>query len=145
VARILTQRAVETAKLPSEGRVTRADGLVPGLQFLVYSTGRKVYRLLARIHGEQVALTIGDASLMTLSEARAKAKGLLAAIANGEDPREAKRVAVRAAAETVETVARNFIERYAKARNRTWRETERLIERDFLPAWGLGPAADCEY
>jgi integrase len=139
VARILTQRAVETAKLPSEGRVTRADGLVPGLQFLVYSTGRKVYRLLARVHGEQVALTIGDAALMTLSEARAKAKGLLAAIANGEDPREAKRVAVRAAAETVETVARNFIERYAKARNRTWRETERLIEHDILPAWGRRP------
>ena len=39
---------------------------------------------------------------------------MLALIANGEDPRAAKQEAVRTAAETVEIVARRFIERHAK-------------------------------
>jgi integrase len=140
VARILTQRAVEAAK-PKDKRYTLADGIAPGLNLVVQPTGAKVYRLWTRIHGKQVPITIGDASLTTLAEARGKAKGLLAAIVNGEDPREAKRAAVRTASETVEAVARSFIERHAKVHNRlsSWQETERLIARNILPAWGRRP------
>ena len=69
MAKVLTQRAVEAAKPPEHGRDNRADGIVPGLQLYVYSSGKKVYRLLARIHGKQVALTLDglrvvDASVM---------------------------------------------------------------------------------
>jgi integrase len=113
------------------------------MQFIVHAGGKKSFRLLARIHGTQANLEVGDASLMTLGEARAKAKAKLAAIANGEDPREAKRKATRAASETVEVVAKDFVERHAKAHNktRTWQETERLIARNILPAWGRRPIA----
>ena len=143
MARILTQRAAETMKPPSGGRITRADGLVPGLQFIVYATGKKVFRLLARIHGEQVALTVGDAALMTLSDARTKAKGILAAIANGEDPRVVKLSAAQSAADTVGAVVPLFIARYAKAHNKpeTVKENQRLIDRNILPAWGRRPIA----
>ena len=134
----------ETAR--ARGGTTAPTESCLACSFYVYSSGKKVYRLLARIHGKQVALTVGDASLMTLAEARAKAKGFLAAIAKGEDPREAKRAAVRAAAETVEAVARSFIERHTKVHTqpRSRRETERLFEHDILPAWGRRPIASID-
>jgi integrase len=141
VAKIISQRTVESAKPPKQGRATRADGLIPGMQFITHAGGKKSFRLLARIYGRQVNLEIGDASLMTLADARAKAKGILGAIANGEDPREAKRAAVKTAAKTVVVVATEFIERHAKANNkpRTWAETERLINGNIIPAWGKRP------
>ena len=105
VAKIISQRTVESAKPPKEGRATRADGIVPGMQFITHAGGKKSFRLLARIHGKQVNLEIGDAAILSLADARAKAKGLLGAIAHGEDPREAKRAAVKTAAKTVEVVA----------------------------------------
>ena len=55
---------------------------------------------------------------MTLGEARAKARGLLAAIADGEDPRAGQGCGPRSRAETVEAVAQRFIERHVKAHNR---------------------------
>jgi hypothetical protein len=140
VTKVLTQRGLEAAKR-KQGRYDLPDGIVPGLQFAVHPSGKKTSRLLACVHGKQKSFPIGDLSLMTLADARAKAKGVLAAIANGEDPSETKRVAVRAASETVESVARIFIERYAKPRNRTWAETERLIARNILPEWGRRPIA----
>jgi len=134
----LTQRALEAAK-PKHARYDLPDGLVPGLQFSIHPSGRKTSRLLARVHGKLKSFSVGDMALMTLADARAKAKGVLAAIANGEDPSETKRAVAQAAAETVETVAANFIERYAKGRNKTWEETERQIARDILPSWGRRP------
>jgi integrase len=146
MAKVLTQRAVAAVKPPEHGRDNRADGIVPGLQLYVYSSGKKVYRLLARIHGKQVALTVGDAALMSLAEARAKAKGFLATAAEGEDPREAKRAAVRAAGETVDAVALSFLERHTKVhtRPRSQRETERLFKHDVLPTWGRRPIASID-
>jgi integrase len=141
VARILTQRAVDAAKPPKAGRDTRADGIVPGQQFIVHSGGKKSYRLLTRIAGKLENLPIGDAALMTLAEARAKGKGMLAAIAAGQDPREDKLAATNTRAETVGAVASTFIERHAKPRNklRTVAENKRLIDRNVLPSWGRRP------
>jgi integrase len=144
VTKVLTQRAVEAAKPPKKGRTTRADGIVPGMRFIVHAGGKKSARLLARIHGKQENLEVGDLSLITLADARAKAKGMLAMINNGEDPRTAKREAIKAASETVEVAARRFIERHAKAHNRTWKETEQRIEREILPHWGKRPLASIE-
>ena len=140
MTKVLTQRGLEAAK-PKPGRYDLPDGIVPGLQFAIHPSGKKTGRLLARIHGKQKSFPIGDLSLMTLADARAKAKGVLAAIANGEDPGETKRAAAKAADQTVSTVAAMFIERYAKPRNRTWPETERLIARNILPTWGRRPIA----
>ena len=141
VAKIISQRTVESAKPPKEGRATRADGIVPGMQFITHAGGKKSFRLLTRIRGKQVNLEIGDATILSLADARAKAKGILGAIAHGEDPRETKRAAVKTAAKTVEVVAADFIKRHAKVHNkpRTCAETERLIAGNVTRAWGTRP------
>jgi integrase len=139
VAKILTQRAVEAAKPPSKDRDTRPDGIVPGQQFIVHPGGKKSYRLLARVNGKQVNFPIGDATVLTLAEARTKGKRILAEIADGKDPREARRAAVKAGSETVEVLARRFIERYAKVHNKRWKDVEQRIGREILPRWRNRP------
>jgi hypothetical protein len=49
VAKIIAQRTVESAKPPKEGRATKADGIVPGMQFIVHAGGKKSFRLIARV------------------------------------------------------------------------------------------------
>jgi len=140
VTKILTQRGVETAK-PKAERYGKPDGLVPGLQLIVQPSGAKTFRLIPRVNGKQVNITIGSATVLTLAEARAEAKRQLGLIAKGEDPRAAKQEKVRITAETVEIVARRFIERHAKANNRTWKEIQRKLEVNVLPSWGRRPIA----
>jgi integrase len=142
VTKTLTPRAVDAAK-PKLEQYGLADGLVPGLRCIVYPGGKKTYRIWVRISGKQAPITVGDALLMTLADARTKGKGILATVATGEDPREAGRVAAQSAADTVSAVAALFIERYAKARNKpqTVTENRRLLDRNILPAWGTRPIA----
>ena len=56
-----------------------------------------------------------------------------------KNPRSAKLDAARAASETVEVIARKFIERHVKPNTRRSYETTRIIERDILPVWGKRP------
>jgi integrase len=139
MTKILTQRALDAAKPPKTGRLTLIDGIVPGLRVVVHPTGKKTCRLLARHNGRQQNHDIGNARVMTLAELRTKGKGILATIANGGDPKAMKQDAVQAAAKTVEIVARDFIERYAKVHNKAWRDAEWRIEREILPHWGKRP------
>ena len=80
---------------------------------------------------------------MTLGKSRAAAKIFIATIDRGEDPRAARRMATKAAVNTVEAVARLFIERHAKVHNRerTWVENQRLLTRNVLPSLGKRPIA----
>ena len=101
---VLTQRAVEAAR-PKAKRYGKADGIIPGLQLVLYPSGGKTVALFTRIYGRQVKFTLGSATVLTLAQARAEAKRKLGEIAAGSDPRAAKQEAVRAASETVGIVA----------------------------------------
>ena len=85
--------------------------------------------------------TFGAYPTVGLAAARARAAKAKALLADGVDPGVAKREA-KAAAETpldlVSSVAEAFIERHAKrsTRPRSWKETERILMREVLPAWG---------
>jgi hypothetical protein len=138
MTKILTQRGVEAAK-PTDKRYGKPDGLVPGHRLIIHPSGEKTYALFARVNGKLVNHRIGSAAVLTLQKARAEAKRKLDLIAGGGDPREARQEAVRTASETVEVVARRFVERHVKAHTRGWYETERQIEREILPVWGKRP------
>ena len=59
MAKILTQRGIETAK-PRAARYGVRDGLVPGLRLLVHPSGAKSFTLFARINGSQLNVKIGS-------------------------------------------------------------------------------------
>src|SRR5262245_18571478 len=46
----------------------------------------------------------------------------------------------RHGAPTFARVAREYLERHARPRKRTWHEDARILERDVLPRWGDRPA-----
>jgi integrase len=135
MAKILTQRGIDAAKPKATKRYGIRDGLVPGLQLIVHPSGQKTYALFTRINGKLINLKIGNAAALTLAQAREEARSKLAQTARGEDPRALKQEAIQSAAETVGVVGRRFIERHLKVHTRTWRATERLLEREVFPRW----------
>ena len=139
MSKVISQRTIEAARAPKEGRLTKADGIVPGLQFIVHSGGRKSFRLIARIHGKQVNLPIGDASDSVAGQR--PRQGQASARPDGRGYRSAggRQEAVKVASETVAVVARRIVERHAKAQTRRWQETERQIEKEIIPIWGRRP------
>ena len=123
MSKVLTQRGVEAAR-PKAERYGRNDGIVPGLRLIVQPSGTKTFALFARVNGRLVNTRIGDATVLSLAGARQQAKRKLGLIAGGGDPGRSSGRRRRADQETVEVVARRFIERHAKPRLRTWQEIQ---------------------
>ena len=77
-----------------------------------------------------------------MKDARELAGEALRKAGKGTDP-GAEKIAARRAPkteiQTVTAVIENFIERYAKPKNRSWRETERIFYRYVVPELGKRP------
>ena len=140
MAKILTQRAVEAAK-PKAERYGKPDGMVPVSSLIVHPAGRRPTGCSPASMAGRLTSRSATPRCCRWREAREEAKRMLAEIAGGKDPRETRQEAVRTASETVEVVARRFIERHAKANNRTWKEVERKLDVNVLPHWGKRPIA----
>ena len=142
MAKVISHRTVEAPSRPTEGRATKADGLVPGLQFIVHAGGKKSLPP-ARAHPRQAGQP-RDRRRLADDAGRRPRQGQgpsSAAIANGEDPREAKREAIKSASETVEVVA-DGIHRASRQgpQPATWEETERFESRRSCRAGAGGPS-----
>jgi integrase len=99
-------------------------------------------------------MTLGNYPGMTLSKARAAFREARNLLEQGKDPIEAKRrereeQLLRDEARRREleapTVARlvdEYLEKWAKPRKRSWREDQRILEKDIIPAWGKRKAKD---
>lgn len=84
MAKNLTSADVKKAK-PTEKAYEIADGSLTGFTLRVQPSGKKIYRVRYRVNGRQTSFTIGDANIKTLTEARNKAKEILADAAKGVD------------------------------------------------------------
>ncbi|WP_296084536.1 site-specific integrase [uncultured Agrobacterium sp.] len=126
----LSVKAIEAFK-PKVKRYEVHDLLCPGFSLRVFPTGRKVFTVKYRYGLTQRRLPIGVHPRISLAEARSKALEALRLVDEGIDP-AARR---RQLSMTVESVCADFIEKYAK-RNRSWRETERILQREFVSIHG---------
>src|SRR6266849_9100934 len=129
-------RAIRALDPPAKGQVDYFDsaGALPGFALRVTAKGVKAWTVLYRQGGRLRRLTLGRYPLVSLADARSKAREALAAVVQGGDPASEK--TARREAPTFAEVAQEYIEREAKARNRSWREKERKLKTDVLPAWG---------
>ena len=118
-----------------------------GLFLLIMPSGAKYWRLKYFFGGKEKTLALGvypDVSLADARERRAEARKLLAAgIDPGEAKKEAKRQVALKAANSFETVAREWFEQ----RKHEWAETSAelvlaRIERHILPRLGARPVAE---
>jgi len=89
-------------------------------------------------------LTIGVYSKISLAEANRKYAEAREMVAKGVDP-GSKTVAERQEerkAPTVETLATEYLEKWARPRKRSWREDERILKKDVIPEWGRRKARE---
>src|SRR5262249_31859372 len=142
MARALTAKSVENVKPFAQTREI-PDGACRGLYLLVHPTGRKSWAVRYRFQGRTRKLTLDSG--LTLAEARTAAAKALQELARGNDPAvlkfDAQEKAEKAAADrqrdTVEQLAEQFIERYAKknTRPKSWAQTEHVFHNIVLPVW----------
>jgi integrase len=137
---VLTQLAVDRLK-PRGGRYELPDGPggVPGFGIRVGETGCKSFALRYRVDGRQRRVTIGSAAVLTLAEARARARKLVDRAKEGVDPAAAKVERRARQQNTVRAVAAEYLERHARRNLRRPGQVERRLQRDVVAAWGDRP------
>ena len=129
----LTDITVRALKSPPSGTTELWDGRISGFGVRASAKGTKAFVLLYRSNGRSRRLTLGRYPIMSLTDARRAAQQALAKVASGEDPALSARAPPVTNLFAFETFAATFIERYAKPKNRDWRETARLLNREFVP------------
>ena len=140
----LTDRAVKLLKPRSE-RFEVWDSSTPGFGVRVSPAGRKSFIFLYRFEGRARRMTIGVYPRMSLASARtrhAEARELLEE--KGRDPGSelVKGKRARREAPSVNDLADEYIERWAKPRKRSWKEDQRILKLDVRPVIGHRKAAD---
>ncbi len=132
----LTKRAIDAMQYGGDGnaRDVRWDDALPGFGVRVYPTGKKAFVLSYRVHGRKRLMTLDAYGVLTLEEARTRARKHLVQVGDGGDPLEAKQKAARG--ETVRDLCSTYMDRHAKAHKRSWRDDERRINNRIIPLWG---------
>jgi integrase len=135
----LTDRSIRALAVPSSGQVDYFDTKLPGFGLRVTARGVRSWVVLYRHHGRKRRLTLGTVPLLSLADARAKARDVLASVVKGEDPATEKRASREAA--TFADLASEYIEKHAKPKKRSWKEDERIL-RVYVPkSWLVAPAS----
>jgi integrase len=136
----LTARKVDSIR-PTPGKRTEYfDRGVPGLALRVTENGAKSWTVLYRHRARLRRLTLGSASVLSLADARERARDELYAAGKGADPAATKRQA--RTAQTIADLATDYIEIYAKKRKRSWKEDDRILRAEVLPRWKHRAIAD---
>ena len=132
MSRKLTTAAVEKLRADPAKRLEIPDGLMQGLYLIVQPSGAKSWAVRYRHAGRPRKLTLGSFQALGVGAARQRARDALIAVAEQRDPAKEKRRAKAASAsaskpDTFGAAARDFIERHAKVKNRSWVERARLL------------------
>jgi integrase len=128
----LTDKGVAALK-PRTARYALPDPELRGHYIRVQPSGSKSYvAVTVDPHGKQVWATIGAADVLTIAEARERAREAIKRIKDGKSAFEAP----RAKAATFEEVAEQWLSRHVHARGlRSEAEVTRLLNAHVYPAW----------
>ena len=127
----LNAKSIDSLK-PNTKRYEVHDLLCPGFSIRIFPTGRKVFTLKYRYGVKQRRLILGVFPRMSLGQARERAIEGLRLVDEGIDP-AARR---RQLGTRVEAVCDDFIRQYARPRNRSWKEADRILRREFVAVHG---------
>ena len=137
----LTDRQVKNLKPKSE-RYEVWEGRGFGIR--VFPSGVKSWVCMYRIDGKAKRITFGNYPKMSVAQAHAAFGKALADLDKGIDPgatlvnsNKENRLAP-----TVEGLAKEYLEKWAKPRKRSWEEDERMLTKDVIPYLGKQKAKD---
>src|SRR5262245_2304113 len=129
----LTELTVRKAKAERIAYLTW-DTHQRGLALRVQPTGARSWVVVYRHAGRPRWYHLGNAEALALADARRLAQRIALRVAEGKDP-AAERKAERGAGTFADLAAR-YVEQYAKRRNKSWAQADRLVQRYVLPRWG---------
>jgi integrase len=138
-----TDRGVRALPIPKTGQVDYFDASRKPVGFGVRIShkGTRTWIFVYRYNSVKRRLKLGRVSEMGLKGARDLAWDAHASARKGLDPAsERKKLARRA--ETVDELARSYVEEYAKLQKRSWRKDEQNLARDVIPKIGRKRLAD---
>ena len=139
----LTQAFVKNTKVPeSFNGIDHYDERMPGLLLKVLPSGRKTYYIRYKNPKKiNCQRKIGNAEILSLSQARALARRKLAEIAMGEDPFKDAPVNL---SPTLEAFAKNDYIPYVKTYKKSWEMDISRIRNHLLPYFGTMCMKDIE-
>ncbi|MDQ7775557.1 MAG: integrase family protein [Paracoccus aminovorans] len=134
----LTAATVEKMQ-PTDRRQEIPDSLCTGLYLVVQPTGKKGWQVRYRHGGTHRRMTLGGYPILSLADARARARDVLAGATEGRDPaaevKAAKAPKVRNDDDTVDAVIDLFLKRHA-SRNRRVDDVAAMFKREVRGKWG---------
>lgn len=145
-----TELAIRNLK-PQASRFEVLDDDIRGFCMRVTPNGAKSWVLNYKINTVRKRMTLGTYPLVSLKEARQAALAARKLLDQGLDPTQerddARREEERRREQerqqiTVAQLLDEYMERWAKPNKRSWREDERIIQHDLLPAMGKMKAKD---
>jgi integrase len=120
----LTSKLVESVRPRMDRRVEIRDTLLPGFGLRISVNGKKSWFVVGRVDGRQIRHTVGTYPIIPLADARNAAREVLQQMQLGtyvvEEPEPPL---------TFEAAIRQFIDRYAKPKNRDWRRTASVLRK----------------
>ncbi len=139
----LTQAFVKKTKVPeSLNSIDHYDERMPGLLLKVLPSGRKTYYIRYKNPKKvNCQRKIGNAEILSLSQARALARRKLAEVAMGEDPFKDAPVNL---SPTLEAFAENDYIPYVKTYKKSWEMDISRIRNHLLPYFGTMCMKDIE-
>ena len=154
--RRLTEQMIERLRPPRRGRLEIGDTILPGLGLRVTPRGVRSFSVIYKVPGEggvgptgrllvgrQHRITLGAWPALRLKKAREDARAILEVVGEGRDPRDERRERnLIRHADTVEAVARRYIEQDAKRAVVSWRKIERCLALHVFPSLGDRPVRD---
>jgi len=141
----LTKRLIDSFKYEGKAqgkgmsRDVRWDTRLSGFGVRIFppdenSRSRKTFILSYRAHGRKRLLTIGAYGVLTLDQARGKAKSLLGKVIDGKDPLQERQTESKG--KTVRELCEAFISRFAKIHKKSWKTDQSRINKYILRAFG---------
>jgi integrase len=132
----LTAGFAERVKV--EKRTDFYDTKLTGFVLRVTENGKKTWAVAYRHQGQNRRVTLGTFPVLNATEARKAARIALRDAQLGTDPATAK----QETRITFGDLSTLYLTGHAKEKKRSWKEDERMIEKDLLPAWKNRPAAE---
>ena len=139
----LTDRYIQTVRPPGSGRLVVADTEVTGLTLRVTPNGTRsfVVRYRPRLR-PQKNYTVPSYPVVTLADARRRARDILAAAKRGvdliadEQRQEAERRKTQASARNLRELAAEYVERACRPHQRRWRVVDQRLQNHVVPVLG---------
>lgn len=130
-----TDRYVNGLKRKSR-RYEKWEGAGFGVR--VTPRGMKSFIWVYHFDGKSRRLTLGRYPHLSLGQARIDLAAAQKQLEDGVDPGAVKVAEHKAEqqAETVKELGKKYIALYAKQKKRTWKEDQRILEKDIYPRWG---------